>query len=117
MLLVYSLIDQQDCPWFECCWALIFMGNLTKKLNFNLSSPHPLGKRFDHSANYDQSNIFESSKIWTAFQKSTRRGNYEDLDWTGGSFLDPLQLNDVNNRDWFPKIDLTGGYIGDKYSL
>ena len=37
-------------------------------------------------ANYDQSNIFESSKIWTAFQTSTRRGNYEDLDWSGGEF-------------------------------
>ena len=38
-------------------------------------------------ANYDQSHIFESSKIWTAFQTSTRRGNYEDLDWSGGKFL------------------------------
>ena len=37
-------------------------------------------------ANYDQSNIFESSKIWTGFQTSTRRGNYEDLDWSGGEF-------------------------------
>jgi len=40
-----------------------------------------------------------------------------DLLHIPGSFNDPLTLNDVNNRDWFPKIDLLGGYIGDKFPL
>ena len=67
--------------------------------------------------NYGEDNIFESSKVWTSFEPQIRRGNYEDLDWTGHSFLDPLLINDVGNRDWAPKIDLQSGYLGDQYPL
>lgn len=45
--------------------------------------------------NYGEDNIFESSKIWTSFEPQIRRGNYEDLDWTAHSFLDPLLISDV----------------------
>lgn len=52
-----------------------------------------------------------------------RRGNYEDLDNGSNlkSTLDPLQItapfNRPDNRDWFPKIVSTGGYLGDQYPL
>ena len=59
------------------------------------------GKRV---ANYEQKHIFSAAKIWTSFGPSVRRGNYEDLDWSGTSYLDPLVLKDVSERDWFPKV-------------
>ena len=55
-------------------------------------------------ANYDQKHIFEASKIWTSFGASSRRANYEDLDWATTSYLDPIQINEVRGRDWFPKV-------------
>lgn len=67
--------------------------------------------------NYTQQNIFTSAKIWTGFTESFRRGNYEDLDWTTKSKLDPLQIESVLLRDWWPKIDLLEGYIGDRKPL
>jgi len=68
-------------------------------------------------ANYEQKHIFTAAKIWTGFVNSYRRGNYEDQDWATISRLDPLVIEDVVYRDWFPKIDLNGGYIGDQYPL
>jgi hypothetical protein len=53
---------------------------------------------------YEQKHIFSAAKVWTSFKESFRRGNYEDLDYTINSYLDPLQLNDVSERDWFPKV-------------
>ncbi|KAL3805312.1 hypothetical protein HJC23_009019 [Cyclotella cryptica] len=74
--------------------------------------------RFGRSiANYEQKHIFAAAKVWTSFKESFRRGNYEDLDYTTNSYLDPLQINEVSERDWFPKISSSGGYIGDKYPL
>eukprot|EP00804_Cyclotella_cryptica_P019736 CCRYP_009662-RD/>CCRYP_009662-RD protein AED:0.10 eAED:0.10 QI:0/0.90/0.86/1/0.90/0.86/23/166/2685 len=78
----------------------------------------PVLDRFEKRvANYEQKHIFSAAKIWTSFGPSVRRGNYEDLDWSGTSYLDPLVLKDVSERDWFPKISSDGGYIGDKYPL
>lgn len=40
------------------------------------------------------------------------------MDWAGSSYLDPLQIKSVNDRDWFPKISFDSeGYIGDKFPL
>lgn len=55
-------------------------------------------------ANYEQKHIFSAAKIWTSFKESFRRGNYEDLDFSINSYIDPLQINDVSERDWFPKV-------------
>lgn len=55
-------------------------------------------------SNYEQKHIFSASKVWTGFNPSVRRANYEDLDWSTTSYLDPLQISDVNDRDWFPKV-------------
>ena len=68
-------------------------------------------------ANYEQKHIFTAAKIWTGFEPSYRRGNYEELDWATTSYLDPLQIKRVEDRDWFPKIDFDSGYIGDGYPL
>jgi uncharacterized protein (DUF1800 family) len=55
-------------------------------------------------ANYEQKHIFSAAKVWTSFKESFRRSNYEDLDHTTGSYLDPLQINQISERDWFPKV-------------
>jgi len=68
-------------------------------------------------SNYNQKHIFTAAKIWTGFNPSYRRGNYEDLDWATTSYLDPLQISSIRARDWFPKIDFESGYIGDTYPL
>ena len=62
-------------------------------------------------------------QVFTSFYPSVRRGNYEDLDngSNGNSYLDPLQITSTrrssDNRDWFPKIVPTGGYLGDQVPL
>lgn len=61
------------------------------------------GKRIP---NYVQKHIFSSSKIWTGFQAAYRRGNYEDLDWATTSYLDPMYISTVRDRDFFPKVRL-----------
>lgn len=68
-------------------------------------------------ANYQQKHIFTAAKVWTGLVTSRRRGNYEDLDWATTSYLDPLRITSPIKRDWFPKIDLADGYIGDRVPL
>jgi uncharacterized protein (DUF1800 family) len=55
-------------------------------------------------ANYEQKHIFSAAKVWTSFKESFRRSNYEDLDHTTGSYLDPLHIKQISERDWFPKV-------------
>ena len=61
--------------------------------------------------------IFSASKIFTGLNRSLRRGNYNDLDWSTTSYLDPLIQKSVAEKDWFPKIGMDNSYIGDKYPL
>lgn len=35
--------------------------------------------------NYKQDHIFTAAKVWTGFEPSFRRGNYEEQDWSVGS--------------------------------
>ena len=58
----------------------------------------------NHVNNYEQKHIFSAAKVWTGLTESFRRGNVEELSRVTGSFLDPLQIGDVNDRDWFPKV-------------
>lgn len=67
--------------------------------------------------NYKQNNIFEESKVWTGQNPMSRTGNAEALDWNTYDYKDHLIIKRAVDRDWFPKIDLTGGYLGDKFPL
>ena len=31
--------------------------------------------------------------------------------------MDPMELRDIDRRDWFPKKDLLDGWLGDRYPL
>ena len=53
--------------------------------------------------------------MWTGFTGGPGRGNVEST-LRGHPFVDPMILS-RENRDYFPKKDLGGGYLGDHYPL
>jgi len=64
---------------------------------------------------YNSDDIMSFARAWTGFSYSKLRGNQEAWGkW--GPFGDTLVLN-RDSRDWFPKSNLLGGYIGDRYPL
>ena len=65
---------------------------------------------------YDIEDVASLARVWTGFEGSLRRGNYEDLDWAGDSYMDPMRII-LKAHDSFPKRGLDNSYIGDKYPL
>lgn len=53
------------------------------------------------------------ARIFTGFQDRSWRGN---LDGNNRNLVDPMKINS-KKHDVFPKTDLLGGYIGDRYPL
>lgn len=66
---------------------------------------------------YDINNILSFARVWTGFEIASRRGNNEELDNIEYSRMDTMVLRDIGRRDWFPKKDLVGGWLGDRYPL
>ncbi len=64
---------------------------------------------------YTNEDIESFARAWTGFDRNPVRGNYEDRR-TGGADnrLDPMKVI-AAYRDPFPKPDLTGGFLGDRY--
>ena len=69
------------------------------------------GKPLETYTNVD---VMSLARAWTGFVESAARGNIEV--GRGQSRIDPLQII-PDWRDPFPKSDLYGGYIGDRYVL
>lgn len=68
-------------------------------------------------ATYSNEDIMSFSRAWTGFQAYSPRGNYEQSTTRSNrNLLDPLHVV-AEWRDRFPKTDLQGGYIGDRYPL
>eukprot|EP00051_Salpingoeca_urceolata_P032686 m.16891 g.16891 ORF g.16891 m.16891 type:complete len:2374 (-) comp5352_c0_seq1:24-7145(-) len=67
---------------------------------------------------YDNDNIFSFARIWTGFDAQAKRANaeYMEKDVQDINYLDPMQIK-PEWRDKMPKIDLSGGFIGDGYPL
>eukprot|EP00586_Coscinodiscus_wailesii_P000799 CAMPEP_0172487324 /NCGR_PEP_ID=MMETSP1066-20121228/16359_1 /TAXON_ID=671091 /ORGANISM="Coscinodiscus wailesii, Strain CCMP2513" /LENGTH=2416 /DNA_ID=CAMNT_0013253867 /DNA_START=62 /DNA_END=7312 /DNA_ORIENTATION=+ len=65
---------------------------------------------------YDTKNILSFARVWTGFDRGARRGNYEELDHTTHTYMGTMQIG-IDTHDWFPKMSLDGGYIGDKEPL
>jgi hypothetical protein len=61
---------------------------------------------------YDNEDIMSYSRAWTGLKKQASRGNNDGI----ASRVDPMFLEGPW-RDSFPKSDLQGGYIGDRYPL
>ena len=64
---------------------------------------------------YTNEDIESFARAWTGFDRQAVRGNYEER--RGGSTdnkIDPMQVI-AAYRDPFPKPDLAGGFLGDRY--
>jgi hypothetical protein len=64
---------------------------------------------------YTNDEIMSFARIWTGFDYQQGRGNIEENTWSGNR-QDPMKIQ-APWRDKFPKTDMTGGYIGDRYPL
>jgi len=64
---------------------------------------------------YTNEDIESFATAWTGFEKSVARGNIEGYG-KAGSDIDPMQIIE-DWRDPFPKSNLDGGFIGDRYVL
>jgi len=64
---------------------------------------------------YDNTDIQNYARAWTGFNRQNRRANFEGY-WHTVNRIDPMGIYGPK-RDPFPKTNLIGGYIGDKYPL
>lgn len=75
--------------------------------------------KLDDSGNemlvYTNDEIMSFARAWTGFDLHSQRGNIEDVNWSGNR-MDPMRI-EAPWRDMFPKNDLAGGYIGDRFAL
>ncbi len=73
-----------------------------------------------HIQTYNNNDILSFARIFTGFEFPSRRGNVEDLKRApvNGSWsrIDPMIIR-IETHDWFPKMDLNDGWIGDRYPL
>lgn len=65
---------------------------------------------------YSAEDIQTFARGWTGFDHAFRRSNVEAYYWDPGNRIDPMILRG-EWRDHSPKLDLSGGYIGDRYPL
>ena len=66
---------------------------------------------------YDNDDIMDFSRAWTAFDLQAPRGNLEHYFGDDSeNMIDPMQLKPTW-RDAFPKMDLHDGYVGDGHPL
>lgn len=64
---------------------------------------------------YTNENIESFARVWTGFERRAVRGNYEESrSGTTANRLDPMQII-AAHRDPFPKPNLAGGFLGDRY--
>jgi hypothetical protein len=64
---------------------------------------------------YTNDEIMSFARVWTGFDYQQGRGNVEDHT-NFGNRHDPMKIQ-AGWRDKFPKTDMAGGYIGDRYPL
>lgn len=68
-------------------------------------------------SSYDSADIMNMAKVWTGFtRKNTFPRGGADSIGRRGPHVDPLVI-ERKWKDAFPKADLLGGYIGDRYPL
>jgi hypothetical protein len=64
---------------------------------------------------YDSDNIVSFARIWTGFNVQAKRANTENSG--NNNQMDPIDITAPGDHDRFPKHDLYGGFIGDKFPL
>eukprot|EP00957_Ditylum_brightwellii_P206334 15347899-Ditylum_brightwellii.AAC.1 len=66
---------------------------------------------------YSNEDIMSFARAWTGFRKYQDRGNIENEQACSTCNRQDPMFIDKDRRDVFPKSDLLGGYIGDRYPL
>jgi hypothetical protein len=56
------------------------------------------------------------ARLWTGFTQQSMRKNFEDINMFETNTIDPSAIL-ADKHDYFPKRDLSGGYLGDGYPL
>jgi len=64
---------------------------------------------------YSNNEIMEFARVFTGFDYQLPRANYEEYE-EHQNFIDPMQMR-ASRHDVYPKMDLDGGYLGDRYPL
>ena len=68
-------------------------------------------------ATYDNEDIMSFARAWTGFERRKKRSNVENfVPGPNSNRIDPLMIN-PEWRDVFPKNNLSGGFLGDRYPL
>lgn len=68
-------------------------------------------------ATYTNEDILDMARLWTGMDFQTPRGNIEAAYGpTSSNIMDPMILH-ASWRDKFPKANLLGGFLGDRYPL
>jgi len=83
-------------------------------MQLNMDGTKKLDEDGDIIPTYDSDDIMNYARVWTGFTRQPVRGNVEQK--KNYERNDPMFI-DKNRRDFFPKSDLSGGYIGDRYPL
>ncbi len=81
-------------------------------LKLNMDGSPKLDEEGETELAYSNDDIMSFSRAWTGFDLQPRRGNVEGAN----NRLDPMDIVPAW-RDQFPKTDLNGGYLGDRYPL
>jgi uncharacterized protein (DUF1800 family) len=81
----------------------------------NLDGTQVLNDKLQPVMVYTNDEIMSFARIWTGFDYQQGRGNIEE-NTSSGNRQDPMKIQ-AAWRDKFPKTDMTGGYIGDRYPL
>ncbi len=81
----------------------------------NMDGTHKLDSNGNPLHAYDSNDILNMARAWTGLSRAYRhRGNSESGKW--GPHVDTMHI-EREYRDIYPKPDILGGYIGDKYPL
>ena len=74
-----------------------------------------LDEHGDRILSYGNEHIMSFARIWTGFNIQSMRGNI-DTDRGTNNQIDPIKIV-PEDRDTYPKTDVDGNFIGDKYPL
>ena len=109
---MYKLINSR---WFQrgSGFILYFLGdNSTAKISLSRN-----GLIIRETNTYGTPDILIFARAWTGFFYSRRRSNFQDIDHSGHTRVDFMEIprGSEGNRDWNLKRSLAGGFIGDPF--
>jgi len=106
----YGLMSYPDENYAREIMQLFSIGTV----ELNMDGTPVLDEQGNEVPTYDNKDIMSFARAWTGFINQNERGNIELIE--DYNRIDPMNLK-IKWRDWFPKMNLYDGYIGDGYPL